>query len=200
MSEIYALSDDILSPDELILQHAKQILQSGVKLYQYRNKGVKNPDIAKKLLELCHNFGAKFIVNDDVNFAKFIGANCVHIGKDDADIQTAREILGKKAFIGVSCYDDINLALNAQKMGASYVAFGAMFASKTKPDAKLAHLQTLSLAKQNLQIPVCAIGGINASNIKEISKIGVDYIAVVRAIYEPKSISENIANLQKAML
>lgn len=197
MSEIYALSDDALSPDDVILDHAEQILKSGVKFYQYRTKKhPKNEKIARELLSLCKNFQATFIVNDDVGFAKRIGTNAVHIGKDDGSLAYAREILGKNALIGVSCYDDISLAIKAQEQGADYVAFGAVFPSKTKLDTVQVGLETLKKAKQILSIPVCAIGGINSSNIAEISKLQIDYIAVVRALYEPFDIACNIKNLQ----
>ncbi|CAD7286309.1 thiamine phosphate synthase [Campylobacter suis] len=199
MSEIYALSDDILSPDEFIINHAREILKSGIKLYQYRcKKENKNEKIALELLSLCQEFGAKFIINDDVEFAKKIGANSVHIGKDDDSLIKAREILGKDAFIGVSCYDDLDLALKAEQNGASYVAFGAVFPSLTKPNTTSVSLETIKKAKQILKIPVCVIGGINASNIAQLIELKVDYIAIVRAIYEPNTITKNIENLQKA--
>ncbi|MDL0089228.1 thiamine phosphate synthase [Campylobacter gastrosuis] len=200
MSEIYALSDDILSPDELILEHARQILESGVKFYQYRSKKTeKNEQIASELLKICNAFNAKFIVNDDIYLAHKIGAKCVHIGEDDASLKEARALLGDDAFIGVSCYDSLDLALNAQQNGADYVAFGAVFSSLTKPNTTKTSLETLKKAKQTLKIPICAIGGINAQNISEISALNVDYIAIVRAIYEPFSIKENIKNLKNAM-
>ncbi|QCD44572.1 thiamine phosphate synthase [Campylobacter mucosalis] len=197
MSEIYALSDDILSPDELILSHAEQILKSGIKLYQYRNKkAVKNEQIARELLSMCENFGAKFIINDDADFAYKIGAKCLHIGKGDSSLSYARRLLGDDAFIGVSCYDSLDLAIRAEQNGANYVAFGAVFPSLTKPNTTRVGLETLKKAKEILKIPVCAIGGIDTSNISQILALNIDYIAIVRAIYEPKSISENLLNLQ----
>ncbi|MBR8462519.1 thiamine phosphate synthase [Campylobacter sp. faydin G-105] len=198
MSQIYALSDDILSPENTIIANAREILKSGVKLYQYRCKKTKNMQIARELLSLCDEFEAKFIVNDDVDFAANIGAKCVHLGKDDASIAKAKRILGDDAFIGVSCYGDINLAITAQNLGASYVAFGAIFTSSTKPNAPCIGTQILKQAKEILDIPICAIGGIDASNITEVSPF-VDYIAIVSAIYKPYSITQNIKNLQKAM-
>lgn len=200
MSEIYALSDDVLSPDDVILSHAEQILNSGVKFYQYRSKkSVKSEKVARELLELCAKFKAKFIINDDIFLAHKIGAKCIHIGKDDIGLIKARELLGDDAFIGVSCYDSIELALKAQQNGASYVAFGAVFPSLTKPDTTSVAIQTLKTAKQILKIPVCAIGGINKNNIKEISSLNIDMIAIVNAIYKPNSIKQNLHDLQMAM-
>ena len=198
MAEIYAISDDILMPENLALQYTREILGCGVKFFQFRSKkAVKNEKLASEILNLCEKFGAKFIVNDDVKFAKKIGAKAVHLGKDDEDIKEALEILGKDAYVGVSCYNDINLAINAAKNGASYVAFGSVFTSPTKPNAPKCGLEVVKEAKQILNLPVCVIGGINETNICSLSHIKPDLIAVISAIYKDGNIKENIKNLQK---
>lgn len=199
MNRLYALSDDTLTPPDTLLASTQEILSCGVSIFQYRCKEQKDESLARELLYLCKRFGAKFVINDDLEFAVKIGANALHIGKDDATLAQARSELGKDAFIGVSCYNDLNLAINAEQNGASYVAFGAMFASPTKPNATSCDINILNQAKQILKIPVCAIGGINVANICQIAKTGVDYIAVVNALYKPHSIKQNIANLNKAI-
>ena len=198
MAEIYAISDDVLMPENLALQYAREILECGVKFFQFRSKkAVKNEKLASEILNLCEKFGAKFIVNDDVKFAKKIGAKAVHLGKDDENIKETFEILGKNAYVGVSCYNDINLAINAAKNGASYVAFGSVFTSPTKPNAPKCGLEIVKEAKQILNLPVCVIGGINETNIGSLSHAKPDLIAVISAIYEDGNIKENIKNLQK---
>ena len=198
MAEIYAISDDILMPENLALEYAREILEYGVKFFQFRSKkAVKNEKLASEILNLCEKFGAKFIVNDDVKFAKKIGAKAVHLGKDDEGIKEAFEILGKDAYVGVSCYNDINLAINAAKNGASYAAFGSVFTSPTKPNAPKCGLEIVKEAKQILNLPVCVIGGINETNICSLSHTKPDLIAVIPAIYEDGNIKENIKNLQK---
>ena len=198
MAEIYAISDDILMPENLALEYAREILEYGVKFFQFRSKkAVKNEKLASEILNLCEKFGAKFIVNDDVKFAKKIGAKAVHLGKDDEGIKEAFEILGKDAYIGVSCYNDINLAINATKNGASYVAFGSVFTSPTKPNAPKCGLEIVKEAKQILNLPVCVIGGINETNIGSLSHAKPDLIAVISAIYKDGNIKENIKNLQR---
>ena len=198
MAEIYAISDDILMPENLALEYAREILECGVKFFQFRSKkAVKNEKLASEILNLCEKFGAKFIVNDDVKFAKKIGANAVHLGKDDEGIKEAFEILGKDAYVGVSCYNDINLAINAAKNGASYVAFGSVFASPTKPNATKCDLEVVRQAKQILNLPVCVIGGINETNIGSLSHTKPDLIAIISAIYKDGNIKENIKNLQR---
>ena len=198
MAEIYAISDDLLMPENLALEYTREILECGVKFFQFRSKkAVKNEKIASEILNLCEKFGAKFIVNDDVKFAKKIGAKAVHLGKDDEGIKEAFEILGKDAYVGVSCYNDINLAINAAKNGASYVAFGSVFASPTKPNAPKCDLEVVRETKQILNLPVCVIGGINETNIGSLSYANPDLIAVISAIYKDRNITENIKNLQK---
>lgn len=198
MAEIYAISDDILMPENLALEYTREILECGVKFFQFRSKKVvKNEKLASEILNLCEKFGAKFIVNDDVKFAKKIGAKAVHLGKDDENIKEAFEILGKNAYVGVSCYNDISLAINAAKNGASYVAFGSVFVSPTKPNAPKCGLEVVIEAKQILNLPVCVIGGINETNIGSLSHVKPDLIAVISAIYKDGNIKENIKNLQK---
>ena len=198
MAKIYAISDDILMPENLALEYVREILECGVKFFQFRSKKVvKNEKLASEILNLCEKFGAKFIVNDDVKFAKKIGAKAVHLGKDDENIKEAFEILGKDAYVGVSCYNDISLAINAAKNGASYVAFGSVFASQTKPNAPKCGLEVVKEAKQILDLPVCVIGGINETNIGSLSHAKPDLIAVISAIYKNGNIKENIKNLQK---
>ena len=198
MAEIYAISDDLLMPENLALEYTREILECGVKFFQFRSKkAVKNEKLASEILNLCEKFGAKFIVNDDVKFAKKIGAKAVHLGKDDENIKETFEILGKNAYVGVSCYNDINLAINAAKNGASYVAFGSVFTSPTKPNAPKCGLEIVKEAKQILNLPVCVIGGINETNIGSLSHAKPDLIAVISAIYKDGNIKENIKNLQK---
>ena len=197
MAEIYAISDDILMPENLALEYTREILECGVKFFQFRSKkAVKNEQLASEILNLCEKFGAKFIVNDDVKFAKKIGAKAVHLGKDDEGIKEAFEILGKNAYVGVSCYNDISLAINAAKNGASYVAFGSVFTSPTKPNAPKCELEVVKEAKQILNLPVCVIGGINETNIGSLSHAKPDLIAVISAIYKDGNVKENIKNLQ----
>ena len=198
MAEIYAISDDLLMPENLALRYTREILECGVKFFQFRSKkAVKNEKLASEILNLCEKFGAKFIVNDDVKFAKKIGAKAVHLGKEDEGIKEAFEILGKDAYVGVSCYNDINLAINAAKNGASYVAFGSVFTSPTKPNAPKCGLEIVKEAKQILNLPVCVIGGINETNIGSLSHAKPDLIAVISAIDKDGNIKENIKNLQK---
>ncbi|ASM39849.1 thiamine phosphate synthase [Campylobacter sp. RM12327] len=198
MSEIYAITDDILTPDETIEDQVLEILQNGIKFIQYRSKkSIQNEEIIKNLISLCEDFNAKLIINDNVNLAKKLKAHGVHIGKNDAMLKNTKEFLGSEFIIGVSCYNDINLAINSQNIGASYVAFGAAFKSATKPNALLSGIEIISQAKEKISLPICIIGGINQGNIADVATKKPDMIAMIEAIYKPNSIKENITNLRK---
>lgn len=200
MSEIYAITDDLLTPDESIESQILEILQGGVKFIQYRSKKcIQNEDIIKKLISLCEDFDAKLIINDNVKLAKKLKAHGVHIGREDMSLMQTREFLGDDFIVGVSCYNDINLGLKAKKYGANYVAFGAAFKSKSKPNAVISGIEIISDAKKKISLPVCIIGGIKQDNISKVAEKNPDLIAMIQAIYKPNSIKENIINLRKKM-
>jgi len=117
------------------------------------------------------------------------GADGVHIGKDDAALSHARERLGQGAIIGVSCYNSLELAIEAEQQGADYVAFGAFFPSRTKPNATLATLELLATAKQKMHIPICAIGGIKLDNAASLVSSGTNMLAVISAVFAAQDIA-----------
>ena len=194
--QIYALTDSVLTPTKDLYNVVLELCEAKVGLIQYRNKNAIHDEILlAKIALLCKQNGVKFIINDDARLAKKVGADGVHVGKDDFSVLKAREILGNDAIIGASCYDSIQKAIKAQDDGASYAAFGAVFPSPTKPAATPCKLEILSLAKKELKIPVCAIGGINATNIASVAKTGADYAAVISALYKNAQIKQNIKEL-----
>lgn len=194
-NELYTLTDDFYTPDETILNQVLEMLNSGIKIIQYRSKKkTKNEKIVKSLVSLCEDFGANLVINDDLSLAKNVNAHGIHLGVDDASLEVAKEFLGNDKIYGISCYNDLNLALKAQSEGASYVAFGAVFKSNTKKEAEICDLKTLDFSK--LSIKTCLIGGINASNLNEILYKKADFLAIVSATYKPNSITQNLANLK----
>lgn len=198
--KIYALSDEKFTPNEILFASIKRLCEGGASIIQYRNKSSKHDEKElSKIAQLCASYAVKFIINDDALLARRVGADGVHVGRDDGGIKRARDILGSEAIIGASCYDSCELAIKAQNEGASYVAFGAVFLSPTKPNATHCPLETITLAKKILNIPVCAIGGINASNIASVAKAGADYAAVVSALYTNAQIEQNLLELKRAI-
>ena len=186
---LYGITDGSTGTE--LLHKVNQAIQGGLTVLQYRSKASdyqQRLDDALRLRELCCNHHIPFIVNDDIKLAKLLYADGVHIGQHDGNIQTARQQLGADAIIGVSCYNQIDLALNAQAQGASYVAFGAFFNSPTKPNAPSVSLHTLRRAKQKIHIPICSIGGITLDNASQVIDNGSDMVAVISSLFSAPDI------------
>ena len=183
---LYAITPECADTGRL-LQLAERALSGGARLVQYRNKRgdtALRHEQASELLALCKRFHAPLIINDDLRLADLSGADGVHLGKDDGGIREARFILGPGKIIGVSCYNDLPRAREAQEQGADYAAFGSFFASSTKPGTVTAPLNLLREAKQDLRIPVVAIGGITPDNAHVLIESGADALAVVSALFD----------------
>ena len=182
---LYLLTPD--EPDTARLQaRVAQVLLPGVALLQYRNKAA-SPQLRREqvraLLPLAAERGVPLLVNDDWRLAAELGAAGAHLGRHDDAIAAARAALGADAILGASCYDRPDLAASARDAGASYVAFGAMFASGTKPDAPPAPLSVLGAAR-GLGLPVVAIGGLRPDNAGLAIAAGADLLAVLGAVFD----------------
>jgi len=149
-------------------------------------------------LLLCRQYQVPFIINDSVELCLNLDADGVHIGADDGNITDIRAKLGVGKILGVSCYNRFDLALSAQQAGASYVAFGACFASSTKPHAPVATLDLFKQSKVQLHIPAVAIGGITLINASIVIEDGADSIAVINAIFNADDVK--LATQQFAQL
>jgi len=182
---LYVITDDQLSGEHL-LTHVQQALAGGARLVQYRSKTgseAAREHTARAILELCREQRVPLLINDDVELAAKIGADGVHLGQDDGRVIAARNKLGSGAIIGVTCHASLELAQTAQDEGASYVAFGRFFDSNTKPEAPPADLNILREAKEVLDIPVCAIGGITPDNAPSLIEGGADMLAVIHGVF-----------------
>jgi thiamine-phosphate pyrophosphorylase len=138
---------------------------------------------ARALLALCRRSRVPLIVNDHLDLALTVGADGVHLGAEDGSLATAREQLGPARILGASCYDRLELALEAERLGADYVAFGSFFPSGVKPGAVRASLTLLRDAKRRLSVPVVAIGGITLENAPQVIAAGADSVAVISALF-----------------
>ena len=196
---LYAITPDSADLNTLI-QKTKSAIEGGAFMVQYRSK-IQDRDVKMQqcaaILRLCREYEIPCIVNDDVDMCRVLEADGVHLGEKDDNIAEVRHILGEDAIIGSSCYDQLDRAKSAQKEGASYVAFGAMFATSTKPNAPRATLALLKEAKREIQIPIVAIGGITVNNAHDVIKTGIDAIAVITSLYEAKSIKETAETFAK---
>ena len=185
ISGLYAVTPDE-ADTEVLLAKVEGALKGGASILQYRNKSASfglQVEQAREILPLCKQYQVPLIINDSVELCLMLGADGVHIGTDDGNIAEVRAQLGADKILGASCYNRFDLALNAQQAGASYVAFGACFASSTKPHAPVATLDLFSQAKAQLSIPAVAIGGISLINASSVINAGADSIAVINAIF-----------------
>jgi thiamine-phosphate pyrophosphorylase len=162
-------------------------LRGGARIIQYRDKS-DDTDARRReadaILAECRRADALCLVNDDVELCRAIDADGVHLGEADAVIEAARARLGTGRIIGASCYDDLQRARAAAEAGADYVAFGSVYPSTTKPQARRASLDLLRMARRELAIPICAIGGITPGNAGPVIAAGADMVAVIQGITE----------------
>ena len=181
---LYAITDSQLLAGKL-LDYVEAALEGGLTLLQYRDK---SSDVARRLREaealrdLCARYNTRLIINDDAELAARLGVG-VHLGQTDGPLTPARALLGPKAIIGSTCHSQVDLAEQAAKEGASYVAFGRFFNSSTKPGAPTATLDVLDQARSQLKLPICVIGGITLENAAPLVAHGADLLAVVHGLF-----------------
>lgn len=188
---LYAITPDGKSKS-VLLKEIQAALDGGIALLQYRRKQ-RDAQEARQVVALAHRYEVPVIVNDDVGLALEAAADGAHLGRDDGDPGTARKRLGGK-ILGASCYDDAGLARRAVEAGADYVAFGSVFASPTKPAAVRA---PLALFKENLRVPLCAIGGITLENAPQVIAAGADLLAVLSDLFDAPDIARRAAQYRK---
>lgn len=182
---LYLITND--DPLALLLAKLDAALCTGVvALLQYRRKHIpvaERDAESAQILALCQRYAVPLIINDDLSLAKRLsggGVHCgLHLGQADGSVMEARQCLGDAAVIGRTCHDSLGLAEQAVADGASYVAFGAVYPSTTKPHAQTVSMTTLRHAKTSLSVPVCVIGGLTAENIQPCVDLQVDLYAVV---------------------
>lgn len=182
---LYAVTPDEENTD-VLLAKVEAALRGGINVLQYRNKRAGHKlqtQQARAILPLCRQYQVPFIINDSIKLCLTLDADGVHLGGDDGNLAEARARLGANKILGASCYNRLELALAAEQAGADYAAFGACFASGTKPGAPVAPLQLFAQAKQAVSIPLVAIGGISLENAKQAVAAGADAIAVVGALF-----------------
>jgi len=184
MAKIYAISPPKVDINVFLPQLQKLLGQGGVAMFQLRLKGVSNADylnIAQQVQPICKRHKVPFIVNDSLQLALDSAADGLHIGQEDGDIASIRAALPNK-ILGVSCYDSIELAQKAVNAGADYVSFGAFFDTTTKQTKYRPKADIINKWQQQSNVPCCAIGGINKTNIHQVQH--ADYVAMVSAMWQ----------------
>ena len=181
----------LISPSKIDIKTFPDVLSKVldtqmVKVFQLRLKNYKDTDLIKItsiLFRICINKHVTFILNDRVDIAKKLNVDGVHLGKEDGSIKNARNILGNLKIIGSSCYNSKNLSIKSQNLGASYVAFGALFKTDTKENTTKIVLSDLINIRKNINIPIVGIGGLNKYNIKKLIYLKLDFLAFCSSIW-----------------
>lgn len=188
---LYAITDTSLLAGRL-LPAVAQALAGGARILQYRDKRDdhgRRREEALALRALCREHGALFLINDDVALAAEVAADGVHLGQGDLALAEARARLGPDAVIGITCHDRLDLAAAAASGGADYLAFGAMYASSSKPAARHCPLPLLTEACARFRLPLVAIGGITPDNAAHVIRAGADAVAVIASLWQADDIA-----------
>ncbi|EGY80129.1 Thiamine-phosphate synthase [Peptoniphilus indolicus] len=196
---IYLVTDRDLITGDNLLNEIEESLIGGTKLVQLREKNATTREflkLATELKELCHRYNAKLLINDRIDIALAINADGVHLGQTDMPADIARKILGEDKIIGVST-QTIEMAKEAESLGADYIGVGAVFPTQTKDVIYDMNPEILSSIAVSVSIPVVAIGGINRNTIDDLKDIDVAGYAVVTGILmaeDKKSETEYLLN------
>ena len=197
---LYAVTDrSWLRPGETLADAVEHAINGGATIIQLREKNADKKEkleLALELKQVCRRYGVPLIINDSVSLALASGADGVHLGQDDGDIRKAREILGEDKIIGATAHN-VQEAVLAAEAGADYLGCGAVFSSATKDNTIPLSMQELKKICKTVDIPVAAIGGINAGNIEKLDGTGISGAAVVSAIFAQSNIIAAAAELRK---
>ncbi|WP_313026267.1 thiamine phosphate synthase [Pseudomonas lopnurensis] len=189
---LYAITDSQLLAEGRLLSYVEAALKGGARLLQYRDKSgddARRLREADALQELCARHGARLIINDDAELAARLGVG-LHLGQEDGSLSAARALLGRQAIIGATCHAQLALAEQAIAEGASYIAFGRFFDSRTKPGAPAASAELLQQARARFSQPIAAIGGITLETAPQLIAQGASLIAVIHALFAADSAAE----------
>lgn len=184
-----------------LLAITEAVMPVGIAVLQYRNKiAVYDQKLAEatRLQQLCKTYKVPFIINDDIALAIELGADGVHLGRDDDNCMDARKQVGDNILVGISCNNDPGRADQAVRDGADYIAFGAMFPTSSKANTVSASFELIRQAKQRYTVPIVAIGGITPENCAPVIAAGADLLAVISSVYlanNPYQVMENFKKL-----
>ncbi|MGB6319746.1 MAG: thiamine phosphate synthase [Litorimonas sp.] len=185
--QLYLITPPAIPDVEAFLPDLEAALSAApVACLQIRLKGLSDSALvqaARPICELAQRFGTAVILNDRPDLVDAVGADGVHVGQDDMDYLSSRELLGGDAIIGVTCHNSKQLAFDAAGAGADYVAFGAFFDTPTKQPKTRAETEILTWWQRAMETPVVAIGGITPDNAKAVIEAGADFIAVSSGVW-----------------
>ena len=183
MHGLYLITND--DPIQLLLEKLQVALATGhIAMLQYRRKKIAKADQpleVEQIKILCEKYQVPFVINDDLSLAEQFGLG-VHLGQSDGEITDAIQRLPQGVIIGRTCLNSLELAEKAIAEGASYVAFGAVYATSTKPEAGNVGIEVIQQARQKFDVPICAIGGLTVENSQTVIDAGASLCAVISDI------------------
>ncbi len=194
---LYAVTDRAWTGTLSLKEQIEQALKGGVTCVQLREKELSLTEFAKEAAEiqaLCRRYNTPFLINDNVELAVACNADGVHVGQSDMAAGAVRKKIGREKILGVSV-QTLQQAIAAQQQGADYLGVGAVFTTATKLDADFVSLTTLQEICRTVTIPVVAIGGINRSNLLQLSETGIEGVALVSAIFASTNITQECGEL-----
>jgi len=183
---LYVIIDAQAAGSKDLVDLASRVLAGGASTIQLRDKINDKGDVlqvARRIRQLCEDFGALLIVNDHADLAVACDAHGLHLGQHDLPIQEARYILHPNQIIGTS-NALLEEAVESEKQGADYLAVGAIFPTNTKERTRPAGLETLEQVTAKALVPVVAIGGISHENVRQVMSGGADAACVVSAVID----------------
>jgi thiamine-phosphate pyrophosphorylase len=183
---LYLVTPPALEPARFADRLAEALDAGDVGCVQLRLKEVDDDALRRAcdaLLPVAQQRGVAFLLNDRPDIAAQTGCDGVHVGQDDAPYAEARRLLGANRIVGVTCHDSRHLAMEAAEEGADYVAFGAFFATTTKPSRYRPAPDLLNWWSEVMTVPCVAIGGITPENCAPLVTAGADFLAVVNAVW-----------------
>lgn len=198
---LYAVTDRHWLNGESLYSQVEKALKGGATFIQLREKNLGEEEFlaeAKEIARLCKSYHVPFVINDNVEIAKKVDADGVHVGQSDMEAGDVRAKLGPDKIIGVST-QTVEQAILAEKHGADYLGVGAVFPTTSKDDAAEVSYDTLKAICEAVSIPVVAIGGITQGNVVKLAGSGIDGVAVISAIYAQKDIKKATADLKEAV-
>ena len=196
---VYLVTDHRNKTDEEFLNIIEEAIKGGTSIVQLREKTASTKDfyqLALKVKEITSKYDVPLLINDRIDIALAVDSEGVHIGQDDMPADIARKIIGEDKILGVSA-STVEEAKKAQEDGADYIGSGAVFPTATKDDADSVSKEELKEIVDSIDIPVVAIGGINRTNIDELTGTGVDGVALVSAIFAAEDIENECRELRK---
>ena len=196
---MYAITDRRWLNGKSLEEAVEEALQGGATFIQLREKDLEGEHVeeeARSIQKLCRKYNVPFILDDNVELAKKIDADGVHVGQSDMEADRVREILGKDKIVGVSA-GTVEEALQAEKEGADYLGVGAVFPTGSKDDADPVSHETLKAICDAVSIPVIAIGGITSENVVKLKGTGIAGVAVISAIFAQKDIRQATSYLKE---